>query len=169
MGTKKKLVLPEEIPVLETKQDFDVTIEFIECESYDAHLAEFVRLMAKVVSEYVGRLDVILEETGETTFYQDYAAARSAKVAVQKARRAVEAAERSENALEEVRVLAARLQKSLAELTDPGENPSVAASKSAKKKMAAFERELAQFELRVAEIFEGTGVSTEGLRGQDGS
>jgi len=89
MGTKKKLVLTEDIPVLETKQNFEVTIEFIECDSYDARLAEFVRLTAKVVSEYVGRLDLILEERGESAFYQDYAAARSAKVAVQKARRAV--------------------------------------------------------------------------------
>ena len=39
MGTRKKLVLPDEIPFLETDHDLDVTIDFIECESY-AHTGQ---------------------------------------------------------------------------------------------------------------------------------
>jgi len=55
MGTKKKLVLPEKIPFLETDYDLDVTIEIVESDSYDARLDEFVKLGCFVSTFWVGR------------------------------------------------------------------------------------------------------------------
>lgn len=72
MGTRKKLVLPDEIPFLETDHDLDVTIDFIECESYEARLAEFVKLVAKAVSKWVPLAEKHFNDQGRDAFFFEY-------------------------------------------------------------------------------------------------
>lgn len=169
MGTKKKLVLPEEYPPLESDQDFDVTIEIVESESYEARLAEFVKLTAKAVSAYVGRLDALLEKEGDASFYEDYGNARRGVVAVQKARRLTAASDDSEKYLDELRRMTTRLQKSLAKLMELGEDPSPETAKRAKKKLADFGRELARLEMKITRLNPDDEFLTEEPRGGDGS
>lgn len=106
MGTKKKLVLPEEIPFLETDHDLDVTIDFIECDSYDARLDEFVKLVAKAVSKWVPLAEKHFKEQGRDTFFFEYFKIRQEllkvgelKLLIDKEKMAQESEEKYERAL----------------------------------------------------------------------
>lgn len=106
MGTKKKLVLPEDIPFLETDHDLDVTIDFIECESYEARLAEFVKLVAKAVSKWVPLAEKHFKDQGRDTFFFEYFKIRQEllkagelKLLIDKVKMAQESEEKYERAL----------------------------------------------------------------------
>lgn len=60
MSSRKKgknaVTLPEEIPVLETDYDLDVTIEIVESNSNDARLDEFVPPSCFISTSWVGKI-----------------------------------------------------------------------------------------------------------------
>ena len=106
MGTKKKLVLPEEIPFLETDYDLDVTIDIVESGSYDARLAEFVKLVAKAVSKWVPLAEKHFKDQGRDTFFFEYFKIRQEllkagelKLLINKVKMAQESEEKYERAL----------------------------------------------------------------------
>ena len=158
MGTKKKLVLPEEIPFLETDYDLDVTIEIVESDSYDARLDEFVKLVAKAVSKWLPLAEKHFKEQGKDSFFFEYFKIRQEllkagelKLLIDKVKMAQEAEEKHERALSGIAKLKLELitKMRMFEETQFKRNPRLEAD---------LDRTISKLERKIARLAKDLGI-----------